>query len=447
MQTKPRSWLFLLTGILLIILTSCGADSQTKTTTSIHSSFKNSTPAATVPPGENLYVLDGSGSNEQRIVAFHPTSTTARITVPAGLPSQDHKTVYSATPANKQTTITVTNTQSGSTLRTFAIPGTYTTAGQSYTTATLSPNGRWLALRQEVGQTSNIALVDTQEGRLVKTIKLDKNFYLDAISPAGNQLYLLQYLVDQPGRYYVRLYDTREDKLAQPIIADKSEIEDPRMSGSALTRQIARDGSAVYTLYIDKAHNIAFVHILPLIMENNLSYPPYIARCIDLPVGRSGNLLPYYSLALSADGTALYAANGALGIAAKISLEPQFFDDRITGSIHFDPGTVMNTKNLAQVVYQGAALSPDQNTLYFVGEQGIWSTSTDDISNSNARVQGHYLTQQSFTSVAVSTSGKMLYTVHPTDGITVYDIETGNAQQLTKSPVHTPQGIEWVTGP
>ena len=451
MRTKQCGWPFLLIGVLLIIFTACSSINPANTLTRTHSSVKTSALTATVPPWENLYVLDGSGkgSNQQRIVAFHPggPDATARVTLPAGLLSQDHKTIYSAAPRNEQTTITVTNTQTGSALRAFAVPGTYTTSGQSYTTATLSPNGRWLALRQAVGQTSNIALVDTQVGRLVKTIKLDKNFYLDALSPLGNQLYLLQYLAEQPGRYYVRLYDTRANKLNQQIIADKSEIEDPRMSGSALTRQIAKDGSAVYTLYIDRVHNVAFVHILPLIMEDHLLYPPYFARCVDLPVGRSGDLLPYYSLALSADGTALYAANGALGIAAKISLTALLFDDRITGSIHFDPGNVRATNNSAPPVYNGAALSPDQNTVYFVGTQGIWAANTNDISSSNARLTGHYLTQEPFTSVAVNTSGKMLYTTHPTGGITLYDIEAGDAQQLAQSPAHAPQGIEWVTGP
>ncbi len=451
MTTTQRGWPFLLIGVLLIIFTACSSTNPANTVTSTRGSGKTSALTATIPPWENLYVLDGSGkgSDQQRIVAFHPGSPDARanVTLPAGLLSQDHKTVYSATPGNGQTTITVTNTQTGSTLRAFAIPGTYTTSVYGYTNATLSPNGRWLALRQAAGPTSTIALVDTQLGKLVKTIQLDKNFYLDAVSPLGNQLYLLQYLDGQPGRYYVRLYDTRTNTLNQQIIADKSEIEDPRMSGSALTRQIAKDGSAVYTLYIDTAHNIAFVHILPLIMEDNLAYPPYFARCVDLPVGRSGNMLPYYSLALSADGTALYAANGALGIAAKISLSEDLFDDRITDSIQFDPGNVGTTDKPVSPVHNGAALSPDQHTLYFVGTRGIWAAPTDDMSNSNARLPGHYLTQQTFTSVMINTTGKMLYATYHTGGITLYDIEAGDAQQLAQSPAHTPQGIEWVTGP
>ena len=51
------------------------------------------------------------------------------------------------------------------------------------------------------------------------------------------------------------------------------------MTGSALTRQMSNDGTQAYTLYIDTAHNIAFVHILPL----DASFP--FARCVDLAAG------------------------------------------------------------------------------------------------------------------------------------------------------------------
>jgi hypothetical protein len=57
------------------------------------------------------------------------------------------------------------------------------------------------------------------------------------------------------------------------------------------------------------------------------------------------------------------------------------------------------------------------------------------------------MTQQTFTSVAVSTTGKVLYTVQPSGGITLYDIEGGHAQQIAQNPAHAPRGIEWVTGP
>src|SRR5439155_5169575 len=163
----------------------------------------------------------------------HPGSanTASLLTLAAGLFSQDHQRIYAATAQNGQTAITITNSQTGATVRSFTIPGTYSMStqsygttsflagGQGYDTAVLSVDGRWLALRQ-TGQTgdSTFAVVDTQAGKLVKTVHLDRasyqsDFYLDSISPDGTELYLLQYLTQQPGRYYVRAYELGANQL------------------------------------------------------------------------------------------------------------------------------------------------------------------------------------------------------------------------------------------
>jgi hypothetical protein len=170
MQKKTTLWLMVTLSVLLTLLAACRSVSTNTTTTS-----KTSTVATTVPPGENIYVLDGytpSGSipNGQQIVAIHPASANpaSSFSLPAGPGSQDHHRLYVATPANGRTTISIVNTQNGLKLRTFTIPGTYSTAAANYDIASLSTSGQWLALR-ELGQTANettIALVDTHAGKL-----------------------------------------------------------------------------------------------------------------------------------------------------------------------------------------------------------------------------------------------------------------------------------------
>lgn len=199
---------------------------------------------------------------------------------------------------------------------------------------------------------------------------------------------------------------------------------------------MASDGSLSYTLYIDTVHNIAFVHILPLSGD-------FIgARCIDLPVGRSADLLHYYTLALSSDGTTLYAANGALGVVRAISLNgDEVFYDKIAHSSHFDPGNIsMSSSDKTRVLYNGAALSSDQKTLYFAGMHGVWAVNTADLN-----VQGHYLTQQALTGIALSADSRTLYAVDPANGITLLDAATGQPEQVVQGPVHNPWGIEWIT--
>ena len=439
MPRKAKFWLTLMLSMLLFLLAACGPGSSTGTSSS-----------STVPvPGRgNLYVLDGytpTGTNSagQQIIAFHPGSSSpnALVTLPAGLTSMDHRRLYMATPHGGQTTISVINTQSGTTIHSLVINGTYSIAGQGFNGAVLSFDGRWLALR-EMGQTGNvttIVLVDTRAVKLVKTIQLDGNFDLDAVSPDGSRIYLLERLNDGSGQYYVRLYDVTKNQLYQYPIVDKTEINDPWMTGTALARKMANDGTMVYTLYIDTARNIAFVHILPL--AGNF----YGARCIGLPAGNSADLLHYYTLALSSDGTTLYAANGALGAANEISLGSDYndiFDAKLVATAHFNISN--SSSDNTRMLYNGAALSPDQGTLYFVGMQGIWAVNSSDL-HAQRDIFAHYLAQQSFTGIALSVDGRTLYAVDPTHGITVLDARTGQAQQIIQGPTHAPWGIEWIT--
>jgi hypothetical protein len=454
--------------LVLLLAVACGP------TTSTHNPTANVThPVASIPTTENIYVLDGYtplGANttgEQQIVGFRSGSAnpTALVTLPVGLTSQDHQRLYTASTINRratgngQTTIAIINTQTGKTMHSFVITGTYTIAEQDFANSVSSPDGRWLALRQvgqapsamlRSGNKTTIALIDTQAEKLVKTIQLDANFSLDAISPQGGMLYLLQYLPDGSGHYYVKAYDTRANQLLPMIIADKSELNDPRMVGTALTRQISADGGYAYTLYIDTWRNIAFVHILPLADKAEPGGPnqlpvPQFARCLDLPVGKSADLLRYYTLALSPDGNTLYAANGALGTITAISLdkdEYSVFSNNISSQVRFNPGRISMTSNdTTRMLHNGAVLSPDGATLYFTGVRGIWAVDTI-----NLGVKETYLAQRAFTGIGFSADGHTLYAVDPTQGITLLDAATGQVQQTIQSPLRAPWGIEWMTG-
>jgi hypothetical protein len=447
MPKKTTFWLTMMLSMLLSLLVACGPGPSTGTAPSSHTS------ATELPPGENLYVLDGytsagTMSTGQQIIAFHSGSPSPNklLTLPAGLTSMDHRSLYMAASQGGQTTISVINTQSGATIRSLVIPGNYSTAGQSFANAVLSFDGQWLALRElgQAGNVTTIALVDTQAGKLVKTIHLDGNFDLDAVNPDGAALYLLQRLNDASGHYYVELYNVKENKLYQNPIVDKTELNDPRMTGTALARQMASNGTEAYTLYIDTYRNIAFVHILAL----DPGFP--FAHCVDLPVGKSADLLRYYTLTLSSDGSTLYVANGALGVAGEIDLTPagnnDIWDDNLVATTHFNPGIVSRTSSdTTRVLYNGAVLSPDQKRLYFVGLQGIWAVNTSDLHAQPGTSVQHFLTQQTFTGIAISQGGRMLYAVDPKHGITVLDAGTGQAQEVIQGPAHSPWGIAWIT--
>lgn len=430
MRKKGFTWLVIILGLALPLIAACSPHGTSSTT-----------PKAKASPGEVLYVLDGynAGSTAgQHIVAFHPqTSSTALASLPAGLTSQDHQRLYVAVPQGNQTRITIYSTQAATALGTFVISGTFSTVMYGYETGALSPDGRWLALRQVSADLSEttIVLVDTQAHKVVKTEHLSGDFDLDALSPHAQTLYLLQNTNDAQHHYYVRAYDVQSDQLDDPIIVDKTEIDETDMQGSAFTRQMAPDGSTSYTLYINQQENKAFVHILPLDDQPNT----YLARCIDLPVGSDPALLKNYTLALSPDGTTLYAANTALGVVTSIAVKADYIFDIPPGTTHqFRANEI--SPNWAEVPYNGAVVSPDQQILYLAGVDGIWALSTGD-----SHVLGHYLSGQSFTSVALSADGRTLYAISPGQGIVLFDLTNGQTEQTMRGPAQSPWGIAWVS--
>jgi hypothetical protein len=432
MQKKPYIWLVILLSLALPLVVACSPQGASSTT-----------PGAKPSPGEVLYVLDGynaggsAASAGQRIVAFYPDAgSTALASLPAGLTSQDHQRLYVAVPQGNQTRITIYATRTAATLGTFVIPGTYSTGMQGYETSAISPDGRWLALRQvsaDLGETA-IALVDTQARKVVKTERLTGDFDLDALSPHAQTLYLLQNTNDAQHHYYVRAYDLLTDQLDQAIIVDKTEVDETSMQGQALTRQMAPDGSTSYTLYINQQENKAFIHILPLADRPNI----YFARCIDLPVGSAPALLTDYTLALSPDGSTLYAVDSALGVVTSITVKTDYIFDIQPGTTYQFRSNAISAQG-AEMPYNGAAVSSDQQVLYLAGVDGLWALSTRD-----SHILGHYLSSQTFTSVALSADGHTLYGVSPGRGIVLFDLMRGQIKQTVHGPAQSPWGIAWV---
>jgi len=432
-RAAPRgAWALL--ALLALLLAACSAGGGAGTTSSGR--------APTTPADEVLYVLDGApgaaAGGAQHIVAFHPGGAALR-TLPAGLVSRDHRRLYSAAAAGGATTLRVIDTTTGAALRSATLPGAYATDHAGFADAVLTPDGRWLALRAQGAPagTTRIALVDTQSGALAKTINLPGSFELDAIAPDGALLYLLEYPGGADHHYYVRAYDVAAGDLVGGAIVDKTE-PDENMNGSALARVMAPDGSAAYTLYIDTGRNIAFIHELPLANQGS---GPFFARCIDLPHGASGALLPDYTLALSPDGKTLYAVNAALGLASGIAVHPSApSGDQITISARFGaaPGAV--AANTPRDTSGMAALARDGRTLYVAGPRGVWALETAGL-----RLQRGYLADRAFTGLAASVDGRTLYAAAPDSGITLLDLTTGQAPAPLRTPAESPWSIAWMT--
>src|SRR5262249_13706599 len=146
------------------------------------------TPA--VLPGELLYVIKGNQASDPNIVALRADTGMPVLSLPMGLLTLDRQRLYMATSAGEQTTVVIYDTRSGAKLDSFTfavIFGMSKQATQGYGGAVLSADGRWLALRaaNQPSTATELAVLDTQTKRLVRSIILEGDFELDAISPHG----------------------------------------------------------------------------------------------------------------------------------------------------------------------------------------------------------------------------------------------------------------------
>jgi hypothetical protein len=396
----------------------------------------------TIPPNEKLYVFDGSSGADLRLLAFH-AGGGALLTLPGGIVSQDHTRLYHTAPSSDHTTITLYDTRNGASIRAFDISGAYTTATAGFADAVLSPDGRWLALRSQKppsGQ-SQFALVDTNAGKPVKEFTLKGDFELDALSPEGTMVYLIERTNDAAHHYYIRAYDATFTQLLDGYVADKRELEDPQMTGYAVARQVDPNGKRAYTLYVDPANNHAFIHVLPLFNASDVNGPIF-ARCLDLQTRENGALARYYTLALSADGKTLYAANAALGVASSISLtDEDVLALDITQTVGWDAGKLDQAiLDATKSLRPGAALSADQKTLYVAGPRGVWTLDAKSL-----MTQRQYQSGAALSGVMASADGKTLYAVEPgAQGIALIDLGSGQIQMLLRAPASNPSDIGWL---
>lgn len=419
--------------MMMMSLAACGRSTANST---------SSRPTLGMPANETLYVLVGAAGGQRLVSIRAGGSGDGPMTLPAGLVTQDHLRLYVATSRGARTTVTMLDTRSGATLRSFTIDGSYATDAIGYGGSTLSPDGHWLALRQSAqmdGGQSTIAVIDTQTMKVAHTIQLSGDFALDALSPDGSVLYLLQNLHDAAHHYYVRAYDLGVGKLLPQIIVDKSEIDHPQMRGSAIARRVANDGAAAFTLYVDPLRNTAFVHVLPLSSTGNIL--PF-ARCVDdLPASTSADVLRGYTLVLSADGATLFAVNAALGVASRITVvDGGVLNAHVVAASHFEPMGALDGDYGAEGIFSnGAALSPDGATLYVAGARGLQIIRTSDMKPIATYLPGHTL-----TGVALSASGTLLYVTDVHDGVLLLSSDGTQSKHVTIPNGLAPRSIAWV---
>lgn len=391
---------------LWVTLTACGSTS----------------PARHAPPvgqavtsTDRLYVA-GSVGPKTGIQVFDPATHALVRQLPLGVPSPDWRALYSVATTPKPQLV-ATDPATGVVLRTLDLPD----ASYELPPATLgglpgglSQNGAYLVLSApNYGQpTSRLLVVDASFNRAPVKVELAGNFVFDAISNDGIRLYLIQYVTSAD--YHVRLYNVLSRYLETYVIADKR--EPGTMQGLRISGVFSHDGTWLYSIYARKDRG-PFIHALNL--------DGHYAWCIDFAESTSSSFGPddlSWSLALTPDGSLLYAANGATGevVVINVQKQPQAVS-RIAQLTHVPVASAFVVDAHAKEIGgNDAVVSADGETLVFAGVLGVtWV----DLSTLKARTR--QLTDQTVVSLALNPSGSTLYALGESGSIGVVPMTAG----------------------
>lgn len=342
-------------------------------------------------PGYKLYEAATTGSSS--LVAVIDTSSgSIERTLPLGTLAGKH--LYSVT----LTTLSDIDPVTGATTRKLQLPGYFqlpliTANGLP---GGLSQDGHWLVLQNDSGNgATQMLVVDTSAMKAGAPIGLAGSFQFDAISNDGQRVYMVEYL--SGSSYRVRVYNVPAGHLESYIVVDKSDPSES-MTGLRLSGVPSPDGQWLYSLYA-RPHQGAFIHAL------NLSQP--YAFCLELPGSgyESSSEELHWSLALSTNGSRLFATNGAKGIVAEINTDgPSIVRIGHIDSPNPVAGLFVQDVEAKEFGSGGAVLSPDGHTLVMTGKTGlIWVDTT------TLRTRSRHLAGWTVWSLGLSTDGRMVY--------------------------------------
>lgn len=174
-------------------------------------------------------------------------------------------------------------------------------------TTGLSADGRTLVLARPTRvfptTSTRLAVLDARRLQVRRHVLLHGFFTIDAISPDGRRVFLLQYGEDVLD-YRVRALDTTTGRLAARDIVDPREPGE-QMGGLAMTRVMSRDGRWAYTLY--GGGEETFIHALDTEGQT--------AACIDLDMLPPQSDLARVRLGMSPDGRRVDVQDGGRQVA------------------------------------------------------------------------------------------------------------------------------------
>jgi hypothetical protein len=375
-------------------------------------------PGSQVSPGDYKLYVAASTTASTELSVIDSRSHSVELKMPLGTPSPDWTHLYTV----KDDTLLDLYPQSGATRKSVRLPGSnfqLPPATLSGVPGGLSQNGRWLVVEsfdrtETIPSATHMLVVDTSYASAPRKIDLNGLFNFDAVNNDGQRVYMIQYL--SGNQYHVRFYDLSLGRLDPQIVFDKSDGS-AAMAGLRLSGVASPDGHWLYSMYI-RENQSPFIHAL------SLDQP--IAFCIDLPgSGFSTNGDQFrWSLALDAHGSHLYAANGATGIVADMSIDNGVPNHPRAVQLAVGQSATSLIQNVEAKELGGnaAALTPDGQTLVIAGKTGlVW------VDTASLKARDRQLTGWDIWSVAMTPDGATLYAMDDTGMIAELPVKGSRA--------------------
>ncbi len=258
-------------------------------------------PAKAPPAAPTLLLATKTG-----VEGVSSLDGVVRYRVTGGVPTADGSQVM----ATEGDRLVVRDARSGAITKSVSV-------GTGMTVSTIDATGRWVALTSvpatpylPAGRTrTQITVVHLPDSSL-QHFDLAGNLAPDAFATNGGGLFLVSYLPpEKPDRYQITWLNMETGEVSGVFGRQKEALED--MRGVAGMKKLAPDGATLYTLYLrppdgatgDAADTRAEIHTLKL--------DQFWAHCVDLPAGFGGGNLSAAALAISPDGTHVYAVDRA----------------------------------------------------------------------------------------------------------------------------------------
>jgi hypothetical protein len=415
--------------VLLLVLASCGAQVAAP---------RGDTSAPPSAAGElspdAIYVRQSGNGQTALISVMDARSGAVLRALPNGLVSADRSTLYRSDLLNgaSQTRVSAIDLATGRESRSFTIDGAYRMLTNIEGPAGLTPDGRWLVLTRDTIQLSGqwisgFAVVNVAAGTVAGRIELKSTstYGYFGVAPDGGSLFLQE---QGDGAVRLRVWDFVSSAfLPDAVIGTQW---DGRQAGFATPPVTTQDAKTV--LWLDSGKGSApAVRALDLVTKR--------VTTIVLPdAQRSDDFEKYllWTLALSRDGTTLYAVNPALGFIDELHPRAGLLDR--TNKINVTRATDYGLATVARMLFPiaeakryirgGAVLSLDGRTLFAAGTKGI---AVIDVVTLGSRAT--WAADSSFDSFALSPDGARLYgisdqlgkirVVRTTDGASLGEIK------------------------